>query len=42
MEYVTPEMEIVTFKANVYMTLSLENGSNNQGSDDEDDMNIDF
>lgn len=42
MEYVTPEMEIVTFKANVYMSLSLQPGGNSQGGDDDDDMNVDF
>lgn len=39
MEYVTPEMEIVTFKANVYMSLSLQQGGNEEG---EGDMDVDF
>lgn len=40
MIYEKPEMEIVVFKQNIYMALSLQGGGNDQGTDDDGDMNF--
>lgn len=42
MIYEKPEMELIVFEGNVYMALSLNEGGNSQGGDDDDDMNVEF
>lgn len=39
MKYEKPEMEIITFKANVHMSLSLQPGGAEEG---EGDMDVEF
>lgn len=40
MKYEKPELELIVFERNIYMTLSLNPGGNEQGNDDNDDMNF--